>query len=851
MALPNGLPQISDVGALLSTLGNDLVDIPLMTPTTVTGTPAAGTFHSTVVNRAPMFDLSKDLSVNMGINRIITQQTYELQNEFGPNGEPIFGALNDKYGQIRFVGNNLGSVFNVVDTFGARVNLPTGNYVEITFYGTGLNVLCLQDSATRQFNAQVNGGAVGANLFPASGSTVLGGRGYSQNTVINVVTGLAIGTHTVRINSTGSGGQPIPIFGFEILNEQFLTTTANINSNNQLTSVANTAGLIVGMDIFGTNIPANTTISAISGNTITMSANATATTVGISVRFGFNCIEVNPGTTWKSGKKLYNPLQNVSLFNSGFESGTLGTRGGRVAVYQKADGSIGKAVNSTNASQLNLTAADHSNEEIARVYNFRELGAARTDDFSTNLSASNRVFTLDDGTTTLVANNLTSQFTNGKETISFDTNGAFLTFTFVGTGLDITQVDSANGGSDSYTLSIDGGGAIALATAGNTAIRTTKLVSGLPYGTHTIRITRVSAATWGLRVIDFKVYQPKTPTIPTDASLIGAYNIMANYSGSAITTGGNQADGTQIPIGVLRKYNSREFVYAGSGTWSFSVINATTTQTGQGFVIFNPTNGGTSQLTFWGTGFVLYATRSSGASVDFSVTVDGALNASGTVLTTSSGTNLGGGSYRSIFNAAQDLGPNRIQFTGLSLGLHTVILTKTAGADNFSFNAFDIITPIHSHKDNGPFVLQNTLRVGSQGISDLRDIGERENFTAVAASVNALTGFTATLPVPMRDMSVAIKTTKKKINISFQGGFFSSAGPAVSSIYSYLYVNGSLVGRILQTTQNSPGALGVHNSNSFTIPLAPGEHKIDVYINVDSGTWAGASGATMVVTEMD
>ncbi|HEY0110941.1 MAG TPA: hypothetical protein VGB67_14980, partial [Fibrella sp.] len=44
-----------------------------------------------------------------------------------------------------------------------------------------------------------------------------------------------------------------------------------------LTSVANTAGLAVGQTVTGTGIPAGTTITAISGTTVTLSANATST----------------------------------------------------------------------------------------------------------------------------------------------------------------------------------------------------------------------------------------------------------------------------------------------------------------------------------------------------------------------------------------------------------------------------------------------------------------------------------------------------------------------------------------------------------------------------------------------
>ncbi len=48
-------------------------------------------------------------------------------------------------------------------------------------------------------------------------------------------------------------------------------------SSTLLSGISSTAGMVVGMPILGDNIPANTTIAAISGATITLSQAATAT----------------------------------------------------------------------------------------------------------------------------------------------------------------------------------------------------------------------------------------------------------------------------------------------------------------------------------------------------------------------------------------------------------------------------------------------------------------------------------------------------------------------------------------------------------------------------------------------
>ena len=842
MALPNGLSQVSDLGSLQGSLGYNIVDIPLMTATAASGSPAAGTFHSTITNRAPMYDLRKDLGVRMGNNRISTQQTYPIQNEYGPNGETVYGVINDYFGQVRLVGDNV--AVNFIDTYGPRFNVGIGNYVEITFYGTGLNVICLQDVATRQFNAQVDGGAAGPNLFPANGSSILGDRKYPQNTIINAASNLTIGVHTVRINSTGSGGQPIPTFGFEVLNEQFLTTTANINSSNQLTSVANTTNLAVGMDITGVNIPANTTISSISGSTITMSAAATATTVGITVRFGNNFIKVNPGTSWKNGQKLYNPTQHLSAYNSGFESGTLGSRGGRVAVYQKANGSIAKAVNPVG-SQLNLAAADHSNEE-GRVLTVDEFSASRTDDITgPGSSEADRAFTLDDGTLTLSGRNI--QFINQSGVPNSIQVGAsspnfYANITFTGTGLDIEAYDTFTS-INTHAVSIDGATTIGNIPNVGTAslVRIRKIVSGLPYGTHTVKLTATNNIAGGLRITKFITYQPKTPTIPTDASLIGTYNILANYDGTT-ATGTATADNIQMPIGILSKSPAREMTYVGTG---FSIpITGIVESPPHGFYTATNTNGEYYEYTFFGTGISLHH-RCGGAATTMSILIDGVLDATG--VSRASFTNNGGGAYTGVFTAGGN--PQRLEFTGLALGKHTIRVTR-AGAGTGALNlwALNVITPIHSYKDNGPFVVQNTLAIGSQGVSDSRRLASQVNQQQISQAVDlgANTTTSVTEVKGLADISTIIKVSKYG-NLDIEG-LMTLTNAANNGAQLQIYVNGVPFGKSMFVYATVGMASAEANIIvKALVPVSPGIYKVNLYWNASSGFTATGERRTLTV----
>ncbi|QOD85304.1 tail fiber protein [Chromobacterium haemolyticum] len=55
------------------------------------------------------------------------------------------------------------------------------------------------------------------------------------------------------------------------------------NGSNSVTSVGSTTGAAIGMPISGPGIPAGTTVTAFTANTITLSANATATANGVAL----------------------------------------------------------------------------------------------------------------------------------------------------------------------------------------------------------------------------------------------------------------------------------------------------------------------------------------------------------------------------------------------------------------------------------------------------------------------------------------------------------------------------------------------------------------------------------------
>jgi hypothetical protein len=127
-----------------------------------------------IVGRAQIPDLANDLSARFGIERIMVQNLYQLQSEFGASGEPVWAALNDDKGLIRYVGQ----WSSVTDAGGqyAQSNLST-DYIETTFYGTGLNWLLRFGTATYPaIQISVDGGTESSLTLSASNSTIISSR---------------------------------------------------------------------------------------------------------------------------------------------------------------------------------------------------------------------------------------------------------------------------------------------------------------------------------------------------------------------------------------------------------------------------------------------------------------------------------------------------------------------------------------------------------------------------------------------------------------------------------------------------------------------------------------------------
>lgn len=773
--------KITSLQRIVGQSVKDFVDMSnSLVATSTVGTPAAGTFYSSIVNRAPISDLTQDMKVRFGSERVMIAQALQRQdNEIGPGSYPnqqaVWSTPNDLMGRVRFVGNWNTSTTGVAGY--AAFTLIQDDFVEFTFYGTGLNLLDQVDGSARSYAVSVDGGSE-TILTVTSPSSVLNNLNYGMNIRRNMVSGLTLGVHTVKIRNNG-GSAALTLFGYEVLQS------------------------------------ASTLI-------------------------------VNPGNSYVAGQQITLASQVTPAYNSSFESGTLGSRGGRVLVYQKADGSVGKAVQPTNTSQQNTSAADHTNEEIANIYHWREFGAGRTDDFASLAGTSaSKVWTLDDGHTSLIASAVQTGSGTLADSLSFAGAASFIEIHFVGTGLDIQNVRGATI-TDSYTINVDGT-AIVTNTLGSTLfgagqLNIAKIVSGLKYGSHTVRITCSTSVGVGLNLLKFIVYQPKTPSLPSGAIELARYNILGDYTANA--TGGQQTIGQ----GILRTNSQREFQY--SGTWSLSGVN-----TGNigGKTVSTSTNGDSMRYVFIGTGCeVRWA--STGTSYQFTIQVDGATNFTtsnasptggvgwtGALTTSSYGT--GSSSFTPstgvVVSTTTAISGNGVQLSGMTYGLHTIVLTKSsAAATTFVPEAIDVIAPAHSHKESKYITFQGALRVGANNVSDTRTFSPliepvtSQKAYAQAFGITSSPTTTSTALVPMPDMSCTIKTNGGPLKISYSAGVHNSV--AGQNVQTAISLNGVQIGPGKQT--NTGAGQVTYMADYVIVPVPAGTHTVVIFWAVSANT---------------
>lgn len=591
--------------------------------------------NTTIINRAQVE--AGSLKALGGVERIPIRGFNQLRDESGPSGEPVYEVSN-KDSRIRLVGS--GWAVSSAASGSYVFNATTNNYAEITFYGTELALLGVNDSALNYSYGVIVDTASEVTLS-ATPSNVLTGRGFNPNTVITLASGLTAGWHTVRVRTTNASWT-LYFSGIDIVNNR-------------------------------TNI------------------------------------SILPGTAYNGAKQ---ESLNSSV-TSNFSAGVVGQRGARIVKYV-LNGAISQAVQEVASSSSYLTLADHiaNNEEIVKRVNFRDLGANRTsDDFQTLGAARGAAYTLDDNNFTLQASSAATTSITDYITL---TSGTSMMVTFTGTGLDVLRKDNTTTAStDTYNVQVDGVTVGNLSNTGSTVERTEKICSGLPYGTHTVIITRTTAVNFAAGFREFIVYQPKKPSIPVGAVEIEDYNLVANYSYMGTPT--NNTLG-KISQGVIRHHNTREFTFAGSGWVAFGFTLAPIQAFESGWNLGSDSSGSYYELSFYGTGVDIRGVSSGSHTPNFTFSVDGSTNLTGiatydpgfTGLTFTASTGVLSGTTQVV------TGPKyNMKISGLTLGWHKVRVTNNAASPSVLYvDAWDVVTPIHMN--------HSSLKIGSMSSRDTR-----------------------------------------------------------------------------------------------------------------------------------
>lgn len=553
-------------------------------------------------------------------------------------------------------------------------------------------------------------------------------------------------------------------------------------------------------------------------------------------------VNINAGTAYKYGQKYVNTLPD----SVPYATGVTGTTGGCLVQYLNTDGTVGQAFTPCSASSYSYFAStNHTNEDVVRKIYWREFTASGwysgIYDFALmGVGSTYQTFTLDDGVTSLVASNVNLTIDPAIEWgFYISSSGGYFIFTFEGTGLDIIGAPGMLS-PDPHAVVLDGVSLGNLPTGSDLNIQSFKIVSGLPFGTHTVKITRTGAA-GGIPFRQFIVYQAKKPSIPTTSIELCSYNVMANYAPVGTVGSG------YVSQGVRRKVPHREFVYSGTG-WTVS-------QSGLydcGSNIYTSTATNYVAYTFFGTGLDIGLYFPNTGSVNATVSIVNVVT--NTPVTLSSYTTAIVPATPLSFNntngllsgtlAAGTVGRYKIQISGLPLSLYTVkILQNTTVTLQVEY--LDIITPIQAYKYNIPMSMQGSFTIGSTSLSDSRRMSPTiaKNMTqAVGIVAGGNTDlFSAWIKPIVPDMFGTIKTlasNKIEVIYSISFGANGQANPT-----TYLFVDGVPYG--------SPKTSTIYTSSCTTtisdvciVPVTPGSHFVAVYASVDTTVFPGVLSQT-------
>lgn len=876
--MANNKSNLGNISQIFNKQTESFINIPDITLpfSTITGgvydSPAIGV--TSIQNRSPLPDPENDLGVKFGVERVFVKKIERVDSELGPkaaapnaSNQLVSKDPDDIFDRIRFIGEwkvQNGWTNNSLNLRVQSNGSNTNEYIEITFYGTGLNLLTTWDSPGYDYRYSLDGAAESGN-FIFSGLGALNGtitaNGWPAFQSIEVVKNLTQGLHTIKIRNNDVSKQLI-VYGYDILNE---TSTIRVEEGEAFhrgkkifhpTSESLSINSSFESGFLGTK-GGNVSVYIKEDGTVKKSltpvdeTSRPASTINASVNF-FTLDSAAPAD-WQAGTML--ELDD-------------GTNRELVTVTSSAGTTVNILNNTLNAYNTAtvlmyaqcFTQTNHINEEIIDSYHFREFGNSNGQDFANLTTVDTTSMVLSDNSTVLIGKDVLQSPGLDRDSFNISSDGEWFSFSFTGTGLDI-DLEITNGSFGPHSVYVDGE-AIGTMSGPETAEYTRHpICSNLPYGQHTVFINKITGSTAFYN--KFVVYAPKKPNISEDYLELGSYFLTSDHK--RVTndyTVGPWRDLGSISRGTIRKHATREWQYrtgpndGGTGSdWALitpasaagDYIGGYMMQSSLGDVSGNPI----AQVPFFGTGFDFRHQTDVSNAVNlelYLIDTDGTrkilntanFGAAATNATTSTGVTFTAGTgILDVDDATTRTGVFSV--TGLPLGQYTFGITNLSpGAnENLKIEALDIITPVHSHVNTINNSYDGEIRIGSNSISDSRQFGfvkKINNITpyyeAVGNTFDATTGSGTYIPLPEMRIPIILKETKL-VEVDFSGAFNHDIA---EQVFTTLYINGE---NVFDENNNGFYMSQANISNiswSKLVRLPAGTHMIQVFWKVSTGT---------------
>lgn len=738
--------------------------------------------YTQISGRTKIADYSQDLGVRWGVTRhLFSGQLLPMLGELCfPKAGIVYGIESDVENLVRFVGTgwtsqllNSGAT-GVAQTLGPVKTGTLGDYLEITFWGTGLSIITRGSPGTSDCRITVDNGVETTYSFvdPAQNSfdntSALAGKLY-DGAARKVASGLTPGFHTVKIrfNTGMSLTQELVFCGYEVLMEK--------NDGN---------------------------------------------------------MTVNKGVAYKSGKKYQLSAHTNTSINAGIDGSPSLSKGAAVAVYLSAANTIGK-VATVPAASTNFfpsTFTQSATESIFQKYYMQDFVAwalasgtsGNKFDFNNMAATAGSYFgQSQDGLATL---SVVNGIYDAGPTFKVD-NGGIIRITFFGTGIDIHLTSTV--ASRQWNWNIDGTFPAIAPTASPGAMNSVfKLASDLPLGWHTMEMAVQPGGGTGLLTFkSFTVYHPAKPEIPADAIRLCDYMLLPSYSYvSALNI---------ASAGVMRKPMLRDALYVqstgGTNAWQGSAVFQSSLA--HSMYKFTDFANATVEVPFYGSGCELFLQSSvANGSSDVTLFLDDQIflpaSLLGVTYIVSSGLTFNSTTGSLSFNASTSVNES-ISISGLPVGMHRFKLKNNVNNKQMLIGGHSAITPIVG-VTNQPLGYEAGVIMASNGIysnpSRLPLLSQRK---ASLAPYNGTTTSTTTTVIPL-GATASYSSQGETVIINWNGNVKHSAA---ASCYIQLWCGDVLIQGIGVTV-----AAGVEMPISFNQELRLPKGVYKFYLVASSAT---------------